>query len=126
MSKEQPDHPHPFERLRAGIGTDTFNLSCDADREAPPWRNRLVRVQKNGATLVTFTFNADGKRVKSVMGSGTVLFHLIFPESQGVIWTPQLPTHKSHRSKKPWMLSKAFLILPANCRSHEQHRTFPR
>jgi hypothetical protein len=52
------------------IGADTFNLGYDAE-------NRLVRVQKNGVTIATFTpscsrragFDADGKRVRSVVGS---------------------------------------------------------
>ena len=33
-----------------------------------------MQVQKNGATIATFTFDADGKRVKSVMGTETILF----------------------------------------------------
>ncbi|MBI5295076.1 MAG: hypothetical protein HY869_06340 [Chloroflexi bacterium] len=49
------------------IGADTFNLSYDAE-------NRLVQVKKNNAVIATFTFEADGKRVKSVMGSETILF----------------------------------------------------
>ncbi len=44
-----------------------YFLSYDADCEAPLWGNRLVRVQKNGATIAQFTFITDGKRIKSVM-----------------------------------------------------------
>jgi YD repeat-containing protein len=36
--------------------------------------NHLVHVQKNGTTVAQFTFDADDKRVKSVMGADTVLF----------------------------------------------------
>jgi len=36
--------------------------------------NRLVEVKKNGSTIAAFTFDGDGRRVKSVMGSETILF----------------------------------------------------
>jgi YD repeat-containing protein len=49
------------------IGPDTFNLYYDAE-------NRLVEVKKNNVTTAQFTFDGDGKRVKSVIGSETILF----------------------------------------------------
>ncbi|MBV6396394.1 MAG: tRNA nuclease WapA [Anaerolineales bacterium] len=49
------------------IGSDTFNLYYDAE-------NRLVEVKKNGATIAQFTFDGDGKRVKSVVNGETILF----------------------------------------------------
>jgi len=49
------------------IGTDTFNLIYDAE-------NRLVEVKKNTVSMATFVYDGDGRRVKSVMGSETILF----------------------------------------------------
>jgi RHS repeat-associated protein len=49
------------------IGSDIFNLYYDAE-------NRLVEVKKNSVTIAQFTFDGDGKRVKSVIGSETILF----------------------------------------------------
>lgn len=49
------------------IGSDTFTLLYDAE-------NRLVEVKKNSVTIAQFTFDGDGRRVKSVMGSETLLF----------------------------------------------------
>jgi YD repeat-containing protein len=49
------------------IGADTFNLKYDAE-------NRLVEVKKNNVVIATFTFDADGKRVKSVIDQETILF----------------------------------------------------
>jgi RHS repeat-associated protein len=49
------------------IGSDTFNLIYDAE-------NRLVEVKKNDATIAQFTFDGNGKRVKSVMDGFTILF----------------------------------------------------
>ncbi len=49
------------------IGSDTYLLVYDAE-------NRLVEVKKNGSTIAQFTFDGDGTRVKSVMGSETILF----------------------------------------------------
>ncbi len=46
---------------------DVFNLSYDAE-------NRLTQVKKNNVTIATFVYDGDGKRVKSVMGSETILF----------------------------------------------------
>ncbi|MBI5295694.1 MAG: hypothetical protein HY869_09475 [Chloroflexi bacterium] len=37
-----------------------YFLGYDVNRETPLWGNRLVQVQKNGATIAQFTFNADG------------------------------------------------------------------
>jgi len=48
-------------------GSDTYLLVYDAE-------NRLVEVKKNGSTIATFVYDGDGKRVKSVMGSETILF----------------------------------------------------
>ncbi|PWH13850.1 MAG: hypothetical protein DDG60_09040, partial [Anaerolineae bacterium] len=36
--------------------------------------NRVVEVKKNGATIAQFTYDGDGKRVKSVEGGVTILF----------------------------------------------------
>jgi RHS repeat-associated protein len=49
------------------IGSDTFTLLYDAE-------NRLVEVKKNNVTTAQFTFDGDGKRVKSVIGAETILF----------------------------------------------------
>jgi len=50
-----------------GTTFQDYTLSYDAE-------NRLVQVQKNGSTIASFTFDADGKRVKSVMDGETTLF----------------------------------------------------
>jgi RHS repeat-associated protein len=49
------------------VGADTFTLIYDAE-------NRLVEVKKNSVTIATFTFDGDGKRVKSVINGETILF----------------------------------------------------
>ena len=49
------------------VGADTFTLIYDAE-------NRLVEVKKNNVTIAQFVFDGDGKRVKSVIGSETILF----------------------------------------------------
>ncbi len=49
------------------IGPDTFTLVYDAE-------NRLVEVKKNSTTIAEFTFDGDGKRVKSVVDGETILF----------------------------------------------------
>ena len=49
------------------IGADTYLLGYDAE-------NRLVQVQKNSVVVASFTYDADGKRVKSVMDGETTLF----------------------------------------------------
>ena len=49
------------------IGTDTFTLSYDAE-------NRLVQVKKNNSTIAAYTYDADGRQVKSVVNSVTTLF----------------------------------------------------
>ena len=53
--------------LYKAFGSDTFTLVYDAE-------NRLVEVKKNNVTTAQFTFDGDGKRVKSVIGSETILF----------------------------------------------------
>jgi RHS repeat-associated protein len=49
------------------IGADTYNLKYDAE-------NRLIEVKKNSVVTAAFTFDGDGRRVKSVMGAETILF----------------------------------------------------
>jgi RHS repeat-associated protein len=49
------------------IGSDTYTLIYDAE-------NRLVEVKKNNTTIAQFTFDGDGRRVKSVIGGETTLF----------------------------------------------------
>ena len=49
------------------IGADTYLLGYDAE-------NRLVQVQKNSVVVASFTYDADGKRVKSIMDGDTTLF----------------------------------------------------
>jgi RHS repeat-associated protein len=49
------------------IGTDTFTLLYDAE-------NRLVEVKKNSVTMAQFTFDGDGRRVKSVIDGTTTYF----------------------------------------------------
>jgi RHS repeat-associated protein len=76
------NHPHAVASLSNGktyqyeangnqvtrnIGSDTFSLLYDAE-------NHLVEVKKNGLTIATFTYDGDGKRVKSVIGNETTLF----------------------------------------------------
>jgi YD repeat-containing protein len=36
--------------------------------------NRLIEVKKNSVVIATFVYDGDGKRVKSEMGSETILF----------------------------------------------------
>jgi RHS repeat-associated protein len=76
-----PTHPHAVTSANASVyaydangnqttrtfGSDHFDLVYDAE-------NRLVEVQKNDATIALFTFDGDGKRVKSVMDGETILF----------------------------------------------------
>ena len=47
------------------VGSSTYNLSYDAE-------NRLVSV--SGAVTASFTFDGDGNRVKSTIGSTTTIF----------------------------------------------------
>jgi len=49
------------------IGADTFSLTYDPE-------NHLTRVRKNGADVVTFTYGADGERVRAVSTSTDVSF----------------------------------------------------
>lgn len=49
------------------VGGETFTLVYDAE-------NHLVEVKKNGTTIATFSYDGDGKRVKSVMDGETTLF----------------------------------------------------
>jgi RHS repeat-associated protein len=58
------------------IGSDTFTLFYDAE-------NRLTEVKKNNVTIAQFTFDGDGRRVKSVIGSETILFVGGHYEKQG-------------------------------------------
>jgi RHS repeat-associated protein len=76
-----PTHPHAVTSANASVyaydnngnqtthtfGSDHFDLTYDAE-------NRLVEVQKNDATIALFTYDGDGKRVKSVMDGETILF----------------------------------------------------
>jgi YD repeat-containing protein len=50
-----------------GTEFQDYTLFYDAE-------NRLVEVKKNGNTAAQFTFDADGKRVKSVMDDETIFF----------------------------------------------------
>jgi RHS repeat-associated protein len=58
------------------IGSDAYNLFYDTE-------NRLTEVKKNNATIAQFTFDGDGRRVKSVIGSETILFVGSHYEKQG-------------------------------------------
>lgn len=58
------------------IGSDTYALSYDAE-------NRLIEVRKNSAVIAQFTFDGDGKRIKSVIGSETIYFVGGHYEKQG-------------------------------------------
>jgi RHS repeat-associated protein len=49
------------------LGVDTYDLAYDAE-------NHLSQVKKNNIVIATFTFDGDGKRVQSVMGSETTVF----------------------------------------------------
>jgi hypothetical protein len=49
------------------IGADTYDLIYDEE-------NRLDEVKKNNVVIARFVYDADGKRVKSVLGSETTLF----------------------------------------------------
>jgi len=49
------------------IGSDTFNLIYDAE-------NRLTEVKKNNSTIAQFTYDGDGRQVKSVVNGVTTLF----------------------------------------------------
>ncbi|MBV6396392.1 MAG: hypothetical protein HFACDABA_01990 [Anaerolineales bacterium] len=63
-------------QITRNIGSDTFNLYYDAE-------NRLVEVKKNSVTIAQFTFDGDGKRVKSMMDGETILFVGGHYEKQG-------------------------------------------
>ena len=52
---------------RDPTGTDYYDFIYDAE-------NRLYQAKMNGAVLATFTYDGDGNRVKSVVGSTTTLF----------------------------------------------------
>ncbi len=76
-----PTHPHAVTSANSNtysydangnqttrtFGSDHFDLVYDAE-------NRLVEVKKNDVTIALFTYDGDGKRVKSVIGSETILF----------------------------------------------------
>jgi YD repeat-containing protein len=49
------------------IGNDIFDLTYDAE-------SRLVEVKKNSTIIAEFTYDADGRRVRSVMDGETILF----------------------------------------------------
>jgi RHS repeat-associated protein len=49
------------------IGNDDFDLSYDAE-------NRLTSVKKNDVTIAAFTYDGEGRRVKSVVDGETILF----------------------------------------------------
>ena len=49
------------------VGADTYSLTYDVE-------NRLTQVKKNGAVVAAFTYDGDGKRVKSVVGATTTAF----------------------------------------------------
>jgi YD repeat-containing protein len=48
------------------VGGETYNLACDAE-------GHLITVTKGANTIASFTYDGDGKRVKSVMDSETTL-----------------------------------------------------
>jgi RHS repeat-associated protein len=54
-------------QIKRIIGTDTYDLIYDEE-------NRLDEVKKNNVLIAKFYYDADGRRVKSVMGSVTTLF----------------------------------------------------
>jgi RHS repeat-associated protein len=54
-------------QTQRAIGNDVFDLTYDAE-------SRLVEVKKNSTIIAEFTYDADGRRVKSVMDSETILF----------------------------------------------------
>jgi len=49
------------------VGGETYDLAYDAE-------GHLVTVTKGGNTVASFTYDGDGKRVKAVEGSETILF----------------------------------------------------
>ena len=51
-------------QTRREIGNDTYDLKYDAE-------NRLVEVKKNSTVLATFTYDGDGKQVKSIINRVT-------------------------------------------------------
>jgi YD repeat-containing protein len=48
-------------------GTDYYDFVYDAE-------DQLTQAKKNGAVIATFTYDGDGRRVKSVIGSATTVF----------------------------------------------------
>jgi RHS repeat-associated protein len=48
-------------------GSGTYDLAYDAE-------NRLTQVKKNSTVIATFTYDGNGSRVKSMMGSETTVF----------------------------------------------------
>jgi RHS repeat-associated protein len=49
------------------IGSDTYTMIYDAE-------NRLIEVKKNSVTIAQFTFDGDGRRVKSIVNGVTTYF----------------------------------------------------
>lgn len=71
-------------------------------------KNRLVKVCEDvnnpavcdaGETVVAqFTYDADGKRVKSVMGADTILFPSTLPSVAGQAWARTMRSRTAVRS----------------------------
>ncbi len=76
MSANTYDYDCNGNQIIRTIGQDTFDLYYDAE-------NRLVEVKKNGVTIAQFTYDGDGKRVKSVVDGETTLFVGSYYEQKG-------------------------------------------
>ena len=89
-----------------GTSFQDYALGYDAE-------NRLVKVCEDvnnpavcdaGETVVAqFTYDADGKRVKSVMGADTILF---------------VGAHYEVKNQKPWLFTRQRLHLEQHMLSH--------
>jgi YD repeat-containing protein len=51
----------------SGLDLGDYDLTYDTE-------NRLINVTKNDTSIANFTFDGDGKRVKSVINGVTILF----------------------------------------------------
>jgi len=85
------------------IGNDTFNLSYDTE-------NRLVEVKKNNTTIALFTYDGDGRRVKSVADGETILFVGGYYEKKGAEITKYYPGGAIRKYVIPQSMSVEYVL----------------
>jgi len=89
------DHPHAVTARSNGntyvydyngnqtqrdIGNDTYDLKYDAE-------SRLVEVKKNSTVIATFTYDGDGKQVKSTINGVTTYYVGAYYQKEGTVVT---------------------------------------